>query len=335
MNLNSAKLERAQVRDSQIKYSFVIPCYKSEHTIVSVLDEIALVMGKDYPGVAFEVITVVDGSPDGVFLLLKGEADRREYLKVVDLTVNCGQGNAQMAGFRLACGEITVALDDDGQCPVDQLPRLLEPLNSGADMSVALYPKKKQSAFKNFGSQMNNFMGRAIIGMPDNFRMSNFFAFNAVVSNALKSYTSPDPYYLGMVFQITDRVVNVPMEERERLYGSSTYTLKKLLSLWLDGFTGFSVKPLRIADVAGAICALLGFAFGIYTLIRYILGYTTVAGYTTTIASVFFVGGILMLLLGLIGEYVGRILITINNVPQYTIREIVVHADCEKNAARE
>lgn len=301
--------------------SFVIPCYRSAETIIPVLNEIEEVMsGSD---MALEVVTVVDGSPDNVFEVLRNESEKRPYLKVINLSKNYGQINAQMAGFRNASGDIIVAIDDDGQCPLDRLWDLIEPiLSDKADFVAAEYEKREQNVFRNFGSRMNQMMARSLVGMPEDFEISNFYAFTKLVNQELDNFPNPHPYFLGCIFNTTSRAANVPMKERERMAGSSNYTLLKLLSNWLSGFTSYSIKPLRVADFIGLVCAVIGFLFGIYTIIAK-LTMDIAMGYSSLLASILFIGGVIMILLGLIGEYVGRIMLLLNRTPQYVIRQIV------------
>lgn len=302
--------------------SFVIPCYRSANTIIPVLNEIEEVM-EDSNGMSFEVITVVDGSPDNVFDVLRDASETRPYLKVIGLSKNYGQINAQMAGFRNAQGDIIVAIDDDGQCPLDHLWDLLKPiLTNEADFVAAEYEKREQNVFRNFGSRMNQMMARSLVGMPDNFEISNFYAFTKLVNQELENFPNPHPYFLGCIFNVTSRAVNVPMRERERMAGSSNYTFMKLISNWLSGFTSYSIKPLRVADFIGVLCAIIGFLFGIYTIIAK-LTMDIAMGYSSLLASLLFIGGVIMVLLGLIGEYVGRIMLLLNRTPQYVIRQMI------------
>lgn len=166
-------------------------------------------------------------------------------------------------------------------------------------------------------------MARVVMGFPKDFEMSNYYAFDRLVLNQIIKYKNPFPYLSGLAFSATRRIVNVPMEERERAAGSTNYTMRKLINLWLNGFTSFSVAPLRIADVLGLVCALAGFLYGMYVVLRKLLFNDIVAGYASLLAGVLFVGGVIMILLGLIGEYVGRIFICINQSPQFVVREIV------------
>lgn len=302
--------------------SFVIPCYNSERTIAGVIDEIEAIVSKSSLVGAYEVVAVVDGSPDGVVDVLKGIAEKNRHVKVVELSRNFGQANALMAGYHQAKYQIVVTLDDDGQCPVDCLDALIKPISEGADMSVARYPKKKQSWFKNIGSKINGAMARWLMGFPKDFEMSNFYAFDALVKDSVIKYRNPYPYLSGLAFQATSRIVNVPMSERERMSGTTNYTLRKLVSLWLNGFTSFSVKPLRVADFIGMLCAIAGFVFGAYTVIEKLVNPDIAVGYSSTIASIFLIGGIIMILLGVIGEYVGRIFICMNDTPQFVVRSV-------------
>ena len=126
---------------------------------------------------------------------------------------------------------------------------------------------------------------------------------------------------IGLVLRSTGNIANVSVNHRERESGASGYTVKKLLGLWLNGFTAFSVKPLRIATGIGAFSAVVGFLYGIYTIVKRMINPDVPMGFSSTMAAIVFFGGMIMLMLGLIGEYIGRIYISLNNSPQYVIRE--------------
>lgn len=308
-----------------MKISFIIPCYRSENTIEAVIKEITVKM-QERVEFDYEIITVNDCSPDNVWKKLCDLTKEFKHLKAINLNRNYGQESARLAGLKMATGNYAVCLDDDGQCPMDYLWDLLSPLEMGAaDMVVAKYPHKKQSWFKNFGSKINHFMTHQLLDMPAGLEMSNFFAMNKILYKSILEYKNPYPFITGLVCNVTQNIVNVPMEERERFDGTTGYTFKKLLGLWMNGFTNFSIVPLRIADLLGIICAFVGFAFGLISIVRKIVFPEILLGYTSLIASIFFVGGILMLLLGMIGEYIGRIFICINNVPQYVVKETITN----------
>lgn len=302
------------------KISFVIPCYRSESTIKDVIDEIIHEMDKQ-PEVDYEIITVNDRSPDNVFDKLREIAKGNQRVKVIDLAKNMGKHAAMMAGYSAVTGDVIVNLDDDGQCPLNHLWELLAPLEKGYDISIAKYPKKMESAFKRFGSSVNTLMARIVIGKPKDLAMSNFSAMKRFVCEELVRYRNAYPYIDGLFLRTTSSIANVEMDERERLSGSTGYTFSKSLKLWVNGFTAFSVRPLRLATIAGFFTALFGFIFALFVVAQKILRPEVAAGYSSLMAVLLFIGGIIMLCLGLIGEYVGRIYISINNSPQYVIRD--------------
>lgn len=304
------------------KLSFVIPCYGSEKTIAEVIDEIVASV-EEKKDLDYEIITVNDCSPDNVISVLIEVAKKNAKVKVIDLAINSGKHSAMMAGYRVATGDVIVNLDDDGQCPMDKLWELIKPLEEGYDAVYAKYPRKKQSAFKNFGSNVNDLMSQYIINKPRGLYMGNFFVFKRFVMDEIIKYQNPYPYNAGLVLRTTRKIINVEMEERERTEGEGNFTFKKSMQLFLNGFTAFSVKPLRIATVLGFLCSIIGVICGFIVVIRKLLHPEMLLGYSSTMAVMLFIGGMIMLLLGMVGEYVGRIYICLNNSPQYVIRNTV------------
>ena len=311
-----------------MKLSFVIPCYRSEKTIEAVCDEIIRTVSLREEA-EYEIIAVNDSSPDQVLEVLKRLAEKNHRIKVLDLAKNMGKHAALMAGFRHCTGEYIVCVDDDYQCPVDHLWELLEPLFAGNDVSMAKYGVKKQSRFKNWGSGMNAFMMTHLLGKPREFQFSNFAAMKAFVVEEICGYENPYAYINGLILRTTGSIINVPMEERERMSGFGGYNFIKSLKLWVNGFTAFSVKPLRIATLLGALCALSGFLYGLMIMIRKIVYPEILAGYSSLMVVLLIIGGVIMLILGILGEYVGRIYICVNNSPQYVIRQSVNIGECE------
>ncbi len=305
------------------KLSFVIPCYRSEKTVAFVVDEIERVVTAR--GCDYEIVAVSDCSPDNVFDVLKALADKNPRVTAVELAKNMGRIAALMAGFALVTGEAVVVLDDDGQCPMDRLFDLVDALDDKHDVAIADYPVKKQSAFKNFGSHVNEVMTCYIIDKPKRLHFTNFMALRRYVIEKIVCYENPYPYLTGLILRTVGpgRIVNVPMEERERIAGTTTYTFRKLFGHWVNGLTAFSVKPLRLATMAGVITAILGFLLGFVTVIRKLVDPANIqAGYPSLLAVMLFIGGMIMLMLGMMGEYIGRSYISINRSPQYVVRNI-------------
>jgi len=302
--------------------SFVIPCYRSEHTITGVVQEIIATVEarKEY---SYEIILVSDHSPDNVFQVIKRLAKEYPYVKGIELTRNFGQHSGLMAGYRECTGEIVVSLDDDGQTPANELFTLVDELDKGYDVIYASYPTIQQNSFRVWGSQVNRFMMEKLLGKPNNLETTSYFACKDYIIAEIIRYQNAFPYISGLVLRATNRIGNVPVRHRERAEGTSGYNIKKLITLWMNGFTAFSVKPLRIATITGVICAAGGFVYGLYTVINKLINPAIPAGWSSTMSVLLFIGGIIMLTLGLIGEYIGRIYICINDSPQYVIRETV------------
>lgn len=302
--------------------SFVIPCYGSELTIESVIDEIIGVVAQrdawDY-----EIICVNDGSPDGVLNILCRMASENPRITVVDLAKNMGKHSAIMAGYLFVRGELIVNLDDDGQCPMDRLWDLVDAVDAGHDVASAKYYVKRQSRFKNFGSAVNFKMSQWLLEKPADLHMENFSVFRRFIVDEMLRYRNAYPYIEGLILRATRNIVNVEMDQRERIAGTGGFTFRKAMGLWMNGFTAFSVKPLRLSTYIGFLSAGIGFVYGLYVIIQHLLNSSQPMGYSSTMSVLLFIGGLILFALGLIGEYVGRIYISINSSPQYVIRGVV------------
>lgn len=305
-----------------MKISFVISCYRSEKTIKKVIDEIIEVMNekKEY---VYEIITVNDCSPDAVLNTLISIAKVNQNIKVIDFMQNFGREAGLMAGLANAEGDIAVILDDDCQCPSKEVFRLIAPIESGEyDVSSALYKEKMESWFKRTCSEMYRICAQSMLGQPRGVRLENFIAISRSVYKKMLEYRNPFPFMDGLILRITKRIAMVPMEERSRGDDNSTgFTFFKSLKLFLDGLTAFSIKPLRVASVLGFITAVVGVAYLIFTIVYYFVSPDGIeAGYSSLMSVILFVGGIMMMMIGMMGEYIGRIYICINQSPQYVIR---------------
>lgn len=313
-------------REKRQLVSFVIPCYRSAQTIGGVVQEIQETM-KGLAQYRYEIILVNDASPDDTFEVIRSLCEGQKNMCAVNLARNFGQHAALMAGFRYVRGDIAVCLDDDGQTPASEVGKLLAGIEAGSDVIYAKYTNKRHSGFRNFGTKMNELMTRVMLGKPKDLYVSSYFAAKRFVVEELLRYENPYPYVIGLVLRTTKKTANVEVTHRERETGVSGYTLGKLLGLWFNGFTAFSVKPLRIATVIGVLSACVGFAYGIFTVIKKFVNPSVPVGFSALMAAVVFFCGLILLMLGIIGEYIGRIYISMNNSPQYVIRECVDERD--------
>ncbi len=302
------------------KVSFVIPCYRSENTIGIVVDEIkqtAISNGfSDY-----EIILINDCSPDGVWEKIKAICEKDSRVSGISFAKNFGQHAALLAGYAKATGDVIVSLDDDGQIPLDELNLLLDKFCEGYDVVYAYYDEVKRTGFRLFGTYMANKMGEIMLGIPTTIKGSSFYVARKFITDEMIRYSHPYPYLAGLVFRTTKNVACVKTHHRARLEGKSGYSFKSLLSLWINGFTAFSVKPLELGTYMGAAAAVIGFFYAVITIIRKILNPEMVAGWASMISVQLVIGGLILIMLGLIGEYVGRIYICINDAPQYVIKE--------------
>lgn len=304
------------------KVSFVIPCYRSEKTISHVVEEIKTKM-EQLTQYEYDIFLINDCSPDGTLAAIRRLCEANANIKGISFARNFGQHSALMAGLRHADGDYVVCLDDDGQTPADEVDKLLDKLEEGFDAVYAQYDHKQHSAFRNLGSKVNELMTRVMLEKPKNLYVSSYFAVRRFVVEDMIRYENSYPYVIGLVLRATKNITNVMVQHREREEGNSGYTLKKLLGLWFNGFTAFSVKPLRIATTVGCISAGVGFLYGIYTIVKRLLLPDVPVGFSAMMSALVFFGGMIMVMLGLIGEYVGRIYISMNNSPQYVVRETI------------
>ena len=301
--------------------SYIIPCYKSGDNIAKVVAEIVGTMDGNTK-YDYEIILVNDCSPDDTYQRLKKLAKINPQIIAVDLAKNKGQAAAIMCGLRQASGDYIVCGDDDGQTPFNTIFDLIGKLETeDYDVVCGKYTSRERtSQFRKLGTKINTTMTRYMLEYPKGLYLSAYFVARKFVIDELIKYPNPYPYITGLLYQITSRIGNVDVPQRRRIEGKSGYTFKKLLSLWLNGFTAFSIKPLRIATVFGCLFSVLGFIITLLLIIMKFLNPNIAVGWTSTIALTFVLGGIILLVMGMIGEYIGRIYISINKAPQYVIR---------------
>ena len=307
-----------------MKISFVIPCYGSEKTLAGVVSEIRSVMALR-PEVAYEIVLPCDCSPDGVSGVIERLCkDDPARVRGLLLSRNFGQHAALMAGYSRTDGDIVVSLDDDGQSPVDAIWELVDAVNGGFDAVYGAYAEKKHGLLRNAGSKMNDWMATWLLGKPKNLKVTSFFAVKRYIVDEMLRYDQAFPYVIGLVLRITRNVGNIAVRHRARADGKSGYSFRKLLGLWLNGFTAFSIKPLRTASWLGIMCSMSGFCMGVWTVVNKLAIHPDAPiGYSSLMSAVLFIGGLLLLVLGLVGEYIARIYLCISRTPQYVVsREI-------------
>ena len=303
------------------KISFVIPCYYSEKTVADVIKRIIKTVMAD-GNYDYEIICVNDGSTDGTYAILRKLSEKNCRIRVIDLARNFGQHAALMAAFNYVTGDLVICLDDDGQNPPEEMFSIIDKLEEGYDLVSAKYEKeKKRSLLRRIGSKVSFAMSHYLINMPKDIELNSYYGMKRFVVNEIIKYKNSYPFVHGLALRVTRNIANVPMRHDARTVGTSNYTFKSLLKLWLNGFTAFSEKPLRLAAVTGIICSMLGIVSAIVIIIQRLTGHIQSMGYASMMAALLLFSGIIMMFLGLLGEYIGRMYICINNAPQYAIRE--------------
>lgn len=305
-----------------MKYSIIIPCYKSALSIRQVVEE----TGKELNRLGrtpFEFVLVDDYSPDGGDTLreLRALADENDFVRVVELAQNAGQHNAVMAGLNVADGDVLIAMDDDGQTHWSQLSVLFNEFDKGFDIVYGYYPEKKHSGFRNFGSWINYVSFRVLIGKPKDLKTSSFWIIRKYVRDYVVQYKSQYTHLQGLFLRTTRNISSVPVKHFDRTHGKSGYTIKKLISLW-SNVMGFSIVPLRIARNTGLFFSVLSLLGALAIVLKKILAPTSAVGWYSMMVCICFFSGLIMLFLGLIGEYLGRMYLGMSNNPQFVIRDI-------------
>jgi len=303
--------------------SVVIPCYRSKLTIRTVVDEIKETV-KSREGWDYQIVLVNDCSPDETFSVIRELCEEDSRIIGVDMSRNFGQETAIVAGLGYATGDAIVVMDDDGQHPTHEMWKLIEKMQEGYDIVYAAFPHKHHSWFKRFTSNLHGVINEWIGCKPKGIILSSFWCLSPFCAKELSKYHSPFTSRGGYMMRITQRFANVEIDEhRDRLAGSSGYNLKKLLELWFSNFTNFSIVPIRAMAKLGWIVAAAGFLFGLYLIIRKLVDPSVAIGYTSIMSVILFIGGVIMAMIGFMGEYIGRTYMTVSGMPQFIVRQTI------------
>lgn len=273
-----------------------------------------------------EIILVHDGSGDATSAVCRELVQHAKVpITLVEHARNYGEHNAVLTGWRHAKGMHCVNLDDDGQNPPTEAVRLWRHAKeTGLDIVFGHYEEKQHSAWRNFGSWFTNRMTDWALDKPPGFYLSSFRCVSAFVAGQVVAYAGPYPYIDGLLLQVTQRIGSIEVRHEPRRAGTSTYTLSRLLRLWLSAWINFSVLPLRVATVMGLLIAAIGVAALAWVIWLWLHQEGPEYGFGWLMAALLIFSGTQLVMLGLIGEYVGRMFITVNQRPQAVVREVLV-----------
>lgn len=303
--------------------SVVIPVFNSERTIGPLVETLFEALA----GVDLEVVLVNDGSRDGSEGVCIGLARRFGRVRFVSLRRNFGEFNAVLCGLNYAQGQFCAIIDDDFQNPPGEILKLLHAAETGGyDVVYSFYPEKKHGPLRNAGSWLVNRLTTGLLDKPRDLYLSSFKLLRREIVDEITRYRGPYPYLDGLIFRVTRNVGRVEVIHRERRAGRSNYTPRRLVSLFLNVLFGYSTRPLRL--LSGAGLALTGLAFGL-GIAEAAVGWLTRVGVASPLllATVLFVGGLNLLGLGLLGEYVGKAFMHQSGLPPYIVKTELLNDD--------
>jgi glycosyltransferase involved in cell wall biosynthesis len=317
---HSIKSVQGLIGRADLDLSVVIPVYRSASTVEQLICRISTVLASITQ--SYEIVLVEDCSPDETWQTIERvQLAYDDHVVAVQLMRNYGQHNALMCGLRLARGRIVVTMDDDLQNPPEEIPKLLDRLEDGTlDLVYGTTNERQHAGWRNLGASLVWRFYQRVFG--GKVRPTPFRAMRRELAHAIQFYDLNFTYLDGLLAWCTTRIGEAVVEHHPRAVGSSSYSLSKLLVLALNLYTNFSLLPLQIVSLVGFVAALGGFSLGAYYILLYFTSSIAVPGFASTIVAVLVLGGVQLLALGVIGEYLGRLHLNVNRKPQYIIRQI-------------
>jgi undecaprenyl-phosphate 4-deoxy-4-formamido-L-arabinose transferase len=311
-----ANSERAPPR---FALSIVIPVYNGASSIaelIAALEELPIEGGH-------EIVLVNDGSPDSSLVVCSALlADARVPITLVSLARNYGEHNAVMAGLRHASGAHVITMDDDLQNPPEEVQRLLAfAQRTGKEVIYTYYDDKRHAAWRNIASGFTSRVADFVLEKPRGFYLSSFRCMSAFVVREITRYEGPFPYIDGLILQVTHDIDRLLVRHLPRAAGRSNYTLRRLVRLWMSMFVNFSVMPLRVSTITGFVLSAVGALGGAMVVAEALLS-SPPAGWASLMAAVLLLSGVQLVILGIVGEYLGRLYLTANGKPQSVVKEV-------------
>jgi glycosyltransferase involved in cell wall biosynthesis len=327
-NLREARAEsRSDTTQSLTghRISVLIPVYNSQNTIGDLVDTVVRTLQP--LANLWEIVLVNDGSVDRSHEAVLAAIERHPGLiKYIRLYRNFGEHNAVICGLNYVTGDSVTIIDDDFQNPPTEILSLVEKLLEGYDVVYSYYEKRYHSLFRVLGSQFNDQVAAILLKKPKDLYLSSFKTIDAALVRIIAQYQGPYPYIDGLILRSTRNIGRQLCLHADRKDGKSSYTLVKLIRLWANMFTGFSITPLRITSYLGVVVSFIALLLTVYFVIVRSIGpifikHDIPPGWASTIVMITFLAGLQLIMLGMIGEYLGRLFLTINGAPQFLIRE--------------
>lgn len=308
--------------ENNMKYSVIVPCYNTQAIFDTELSLIRDVFENQIGTNSYEVILVNDCSPNRETLpFLKRMNEKYPFVKLVDLVKNTGQANAQLAAMHYVSGEIIINLDDDMQTDPRNIPILLDKLEEGYDLVCGKYIRKRHNTFRKLLTWMDDRFETVFLEKPSDMSFTSFWVARRFVIDEITNYKYPYSFMEGLFLRTTRNFANVEIEHHERVEGESGYTFRSLFKLW-SNFTNFTIKPLRIAGLIGILTTIFSLVLLIYTFVHRLMDPAVPQGYSALMCVMLLFFGIVFIMLGIMGEYIGRIFMCINSHPQFIVKTV-------------
>lgn len=315
-------------RKDIMEYSCIVPCFNSEQSLPQLIEKLDAFFCEE--GISqYEIILVNDSSKDETLEVIQEIARTHSNVTGVDLAKNAGQHNALLAGMSLSKGEYVISIDDDLQTEPEEIRKLIAGLSQGYDVVYGKYAQMKQSRFRNLGAEFNDFTIRKLVGKPKGLKASSFWIAKRFVIDEIVKGKSSFTNLQGLFLRTTSHVGNVLVEHKKRAYGSSNYTLKKLIRLW-SSCLNYSYLPVHAVMATGVVLGFAGFLGLLTSFIVFLVNHSDLR-FLILLFLILFLFGVLFTALGLIGEYVIRVMMVVTKEPQYSIREIYRAKDAKED----
>jgi glycosyltransferase involved in cell wall biosynthesis len=237
---------------------------------------------------------------------------------------NFGQHNSLICGFHHVTGHYVITMDDDLQNPPEEIPKMISKINDGYDVVIGAQIVKQHSLFKNFSSFVIRYLNEKIFNKPKDLRLSSFRIMTRAVTDEIKSLKTPYPYISGQMLSITRNIANVDVIHDKRKFGKSTYTFRKLLNLAFNLVINYSSLPLRVLTLIGISVSAISFCMGMFFIAKKLIIGIPVSGWTSVVVLLSFFNGLLLIIISIIGEYLGRIINEVSNRQQFVVREKIL-----------
>jgi polyisoprenyl-phosphate glycosyltransferase len=303
------------------KISVVIPVFNEEQILEKLYERLTSVLDKIDKN--FEVILVNDGAHDGSAAIMKTLNQRDSRYKSIHFSRNFGHQIAISAGMNFVKGEACIIMDADLQDPPEVLPRFLEKWKEGYDVIFAIRTKRKENIFKRAAYAIFYRILRGISNIEIPLDSGDFCVMDRKIVDLLNKMPERNRFVRGIRSWLGFKQIGLAYERERRYAGEVKYTFRKLMQLAFDGVISFSFVPLKMATFFGFIVSLFSFVYALATLFQHLFTSTTVPGYTTIIIMVCFLGGVQLITIGILGEYIGRIFDEVKNRPLFLISDMI------------